>query len=68
MLNKIDRCFLWQKLINKTVSLKLIKAIKSMYTSINSKIRYKYTKSEYIKSKLGVKQRDPYSSLWCLIP
>ena len=37
-----------------------------MYCSIKSCIRYKGIKSDFINSKIGVKQCDPSTSLLCL--
>ena len=39
--NKINRLFLWQKLLAEGVSLKITKAIKAMYTVVKSAVKYK---------------------------
>ena len=54
---------LWPKLLAERVSTKMI-AIKSMYTSVRSSIRYnsKIT-TEQVQSHLGVKHGDPSSAL-----
>ena len=39
--DKIDRAFLWQKLLSQNVSCKLVRAIKSMYSVVKSCVRYK---------------------------
>ena len=44
----------------------MIIAIKPMCYSINSCIRYKGIKSDFINLQFGVKQGDPSSSLLCL--
>ena len=66
MYDRIDRCYLWQKLLNENVSSRMITAIHSMYNCVRSCIRYKGSKSSFINSKNGVKQGDPSSSLLCL--
>lgn len=59
----VNRHFLWQKLLNENVSSKMIKALKAMYSSVRSVIKYNNNVSNCIKSHLGVKQGDPCSSL-----
>ena len=66
MFDRIDRCFLWQKIINETGSAKVTIAIKSMYCSTKAWIRYKGINSDFINSKFVVKQGDPSNSLLCL--
>jgi len=66
MFDKIDRIYLWRKLLNMNVSAKFVTALKSMYTVVRSYIRYGSEKSEYIASHIGVKQGDPASSILCL--
>ena len=66
MFDKIDRLLLWQKLLNENVSTKFINAIKSMYTTVRSSVKYKSAKSHLITSHIGVKQGDPSSSILCL--
>jgi hypothetical protein len=61
--DKIERSFLWQKLISENVSLKLVNAIKSMYKTVKSCVSYKNSYSEYFSSNIGLKQGDPSSSL-----
>ena len=41
--DKIDRSFLWQKLLTVNVSCKLVRAIKSMYNTVKSCVKYKST-------------------------
>ena len=66
MFDRIDRIYLWQKLLAESISTKFIKAIKSMYSAIKSFIRYKSATSNFINSYIGVKQGDPISSILCL--
>ena len=61
--DKINRLFLWQKLLAEGVSLKITKAVKAMYTVVKSAVKYKGNISNSINSRLGVKQGDPSSSL-----
>ena len=66
MFDKIDRFTLWRKLLNNNISTKIILALKSMYNTVKSSIRYQNLKSDSIHSFVGVKQGDPASSLLCL--
>ena len=66
MFDKIDRLLLWQKLLNNNVSSKFVLALRSMYTTVKSTVRYQNVKSESFNSYIGVKQGDPCSSLLCL--
>lgn len=61
--DKIDRTFLWQKLISENVSSKLVQAISSMYLIVKSCIRYQSSKSDFFSSHIGLKQGDPSSPL-----
>lgn len=61
--DKIDRTFLWQKLISENVSSKLVQAISSMYLIVKSCIRYQSFKSDFFSSHIGLKQGDPSSPL-----
>ena len=61
--DKIDRSFLWQKLLQEQISCKLVKAIKSMYTTVKSCIKYKSSYSRFFDSNVGLKQGDPSSPL-----
>jgi hypothetical protein len=61
--DKIERNFLWQKLLSENVSLKMTKALKSMYITVKQCVRYKSTYSEFFESHLGLKQGDPSSPL-----
>ena len=61
--DKIDRTFLWQKLISENVSSKLVQAISLMYLIVKSCIRYQSSKSDFFSSHIGLKQGDPSSPL-----
>ena len=61
--DKIERMYLWQKLLNENVSTKFVKALQSMYSVVKSCIRYKSNTSAFLSSHIGVKQGDPSSSL-----
>ena len=61
--DKIDRTFLWQKLISEKVSCKLVNAIRSMYITVKSCIRYNSSYSEFFSLNNGLKQGDPSSPL-----
>lgn len=64
MFDKIDRVYLWGKLLNSNVSTRFITALKSMYTVVRSYIRHGSNKSDFIASNIGVKQGDPSSSIF----
>ena len=64
--DKIDRIYLWQKLINENVSSKIVKSLQAMYNVVKSCVRYKSKTSNFIDSKVGVKQGDASSSLMFL--
>lgn len=61
--DKIDRNFLWQKLLMEYVSSEMTNTLKSMYTTIKSCVRYKCNISNYFESHMGLKQGDPSSPL-----
>ena len=61
--DKIDRSYLWQKLLAENVSCKLVKAIKSMYTTVKLCVKYNNTFSQFFDSYVGLKQGDPSSPL-----
>ena len=66
MFDRIDRVYLWHKLLTENISTKFVNAIKSMYSVVKSFVRYKFTNSNLISSNIGVKQGDPASSILCL--
>ena len=66
MYDRIDRAFLWQKRLLESVSTKFIQALRAMYSSVKSYIRYKHATSDFINTYIGVKQGDPLSSILCL--
>ena len=61
--DKIDRTYLWHKLLLENVSCKFVKAIKAMYTTVKLCIRYKSSFSQFFTSHIGLKQGDPSSPL-----
>jgi len=61
--DKIDRSSLWQKLISMGVSSEFVRAVKSMYASVKSFVRFNNKYSEYFDSGVGHKQGDPSSPL-----
>ena len=61
--DKIDCSYLWQKLLTENVSCKLVRAIKSMYTTVKSCVKYKSSYSSFFESNMGLKQGDPSSPL-----
>ena len=61
--DKIDRSLLFQKLLSENLNSKLVRAIKSMYTTVKSCVRYKSSYSTFFHSTVGLKQGDPSSPL-----
>ena len=61
--DRINRTFLWQKLLTENVSSRMINALKAMYSTVRSIIKHNRQTSSAITSNLGVKQGDPSSSL-----
>ena len=61
--DKVDRLFLWQKLIKENVSCKFIRAVKSMYSTVKLCIKYKNSFSQFFDSHIGLKQGDPSSPI-----
>ena len=57
--DKVNRSFLWQKLLSENVSSKFVNALRSMY----SIVRFQATKSRFFTSFNGLKQGDPSSPL-----
>ena len=64
--DKIDRSYLFHKLVKENVSSNYVNAIRSMYTTIKSCVRINNELSPFINSNKGVKQEDPSSSLMFL--
>ena len=60
---KIDRSFLWQKLLKEQVSSKFVNALQSMYSLVKSCVRYRSSTSRFFNSYNGLKQGDPSSPL-----
>ena len=61
--DKVDRTFLWQKLLKENVSCKFVKAVKSMYATVKLYIKYKNSFSHFFDSQIGLKQGDPSSPI-----
>ena len=61
--DKVNRAFLWQKLVRQGVSTKLVNAIKATYSSVKSSIKFNDQISAPINSLSGLKQGDSNSSL-----
>ena len=61
--DKINRSFLWQKLLVANVSSKFVCALRSMYTVVKSCVRYRSSASSFFNSYNGLKQGDPRSPL-----
>ena len=62
--DKIDRTYLWQKLLAENINSKLVNAIKKMmYTTVKSCVKYNLTYSNFFDSSVGLKQGDPSSPL-----
>ena len=61
--DKINRSLLWQKLLSENVSSKFVNALRSMYSSVRSCVRYQSSKSRFFSSYNGLKQGDPSSPL-----
>ena len=58
-----DRSFLWKKLLTENDSCKLVRAIKSMYNTVKSCVKYKSSFSSFFESNIGLKQWGPNSPL-----
>lgn len=61
--DKIDRSFLWQKLLSENISSKFVRAIKSMYSRVKSCIKFNSSFSDFFDTHIGLKQGDPSSPL-----
>ena len=61
--DRIDRSFLFHKLVQQCVSARYVKAVKNMYNIVKSCIKHKEQTSEFFESNIGVKQGDPSSTL-----
>ena len=61
--DKIDRSFLWQKLLKEQVSGKFVNALRSIYTVVKSCVRYRSNTSRFFNSYNGLKQGVPSSPL-----
>lgn len=61
--DKIDRTYLWQKLLAENVSSRLVQAIKSMYSTVKLCVKYRNSFSQCFSSHIGLKQGDPSSPI-----
>ena len=61
--DKIDRSFLWQKLLTEQVSGKFVNALSSMYTVVKSCVKDGSNTSRFFNSYNVLKQGDPISPL-----
>lgn len=61
--DKINRSFLWQKLLSENVSSKFVNALRSMYTIVKSCVKFHSAFSSFFTSYNGLKQGDPSSPL-----
>ena len=61
--DKVNRAFLWQKLVRQGVTTKLVNAIKAMYSSVKCSIKFNDQISAPMNSLSGLKQGDSNSSL-----
>ena len=61
--DKVDRYWLWYKLMQEDFSPRMLKILKSMYKSVRACIKYNDTFSDFLKSDLGLKQGDPLSPI-----
>ena len=53
MFDRIDRVYLWHKLLIENISTKFVNAIKSMYSVVKSFVRYKFTKPGRVAQSVG---------------
>ena len=61
--DKLDRTFIFQKLINENISTKFVNAIRSMYNSVKACVRHERTYTSLFESNIGAKQGDQSSTL-----
>lgn len=64
--DRVDRRFLWYKLLVSGCSSRMIKMIKSIYQKVNICIRSNGQYSDYFENYVGVKQGEPLSPLMFL--
>ena len=57
----VNRSFLWHNLIRDGCSIRMIKALQSMYNSVKACVRYNNKCSQFFDTNAGVKQGDPMS-------
>ena len=56
ILDKVDRSFLWQKLILEQISSKMIKALNAMYSVVKSYVRHRSAYSRFVHSYISLNQ------------
>ena len=61
--DKINRGYLFHKLLNSNISTKFVNVVKSMYSTVNACVRHNSTYSPFFDSNIRVKQGDQCSSL-----
>lgn len=61
--DKLERSYIFHKLIQEKVSSKFVNAIQSMYSSVKAAVNYNKQLSPSFDSNIGAKQGDPSSSL-----
>jgi exonuclease III len=59
--DNVDRNLLWYKLVQEGVSTKMLAAIKAIYHTVRSCVKYNDCMSEFFLSHCGVKQGEPLS-------
>ena len=61
--DKIERAFLWQKLLNHNINGKILSVIKNMYENAKSCVMVGMKKSDYFQTFTGVRQGENLSPL-----
>ena len=65
--DKVDRSFLWQKLMLEKVRSKLVKTLNAMYSVVKSCVRHRSAYSRFFHSYIGLKQGDPCSPILSML-
>ena len=65
--DKVDRSFLWQKLMLEKVRSKLVKTLNAMYSVVRSCVRHRSAYSSFFHSYIGLKQGDPCSPILSML-
>ena len=61
--DKVERAFLWQKLINEKVNGKVLKVIKNLYENAKSCVQLKDDTSNFFNVNIGVRQGENLSPI-----